>query len=118
VELLEVAPPLRCYAQAALAEAALRAGRVDEALALARAAAELLESLGEVHEGESFVRLVHAQTLRAAGLAVEADAVLARARVRLAERAAKISDDELRRQFLTVVPENRATYDPSPVSQL
>jgi tetratricopeptide (TPR) repeat protein len=106
---LAAAAPLHTYARAALAEAHLAAGRRDAALAEAEAAAAALEALGELHEGEAYVRLLHARALASAGRPDDAAAALARARARLHARAAHLSDPTLRRQFLEAVPENRAT---------
>jgi tetratricopeptide (TPR) repeat protein len=109
VDILAVAPPLRVYAQAALAEVQLRAGRRARGLELAVEAATTLAALGEITEGESLVLLVHAEALASAGRADEARRALAAARGRLLARAAKISDPDLRERFLTAVPENAAT---------
>jgi tetratricopeptide (TPR) repeat protein len=108
VELLAISPSLRCCALGTLADLLLAAGRVDEALARAREAMTTLREVGEVNEGDSLVRLVHARALRAAGLDAEADEAAASARARLLERAAKISDPTRRAQFLEV-EENAAT---------
>ena len=107
---LEVAPPLRVAAVANLARALLAQGRTGEALPIAREAFATLESLGMIEEGESLVRLVHAEALRAAGLEAEFAVAIAQARAHLLARAAKISDPEWRRRFLTAVPDNAPTF--------
>jgi hypothetical protein len=106
---LRVAPPLRASAVAMLARALLALGRPTEALPVAREAFETLESLGMIEEGESLVRLVYAEALQAAGPKEEFAAAVASARDHLLARAAKISDADWRRRFLTAVPDNART---------
>jgi hypothetical protein len=106
-------------------------GRLDEARSLELRALEVLEKRGDarleglchnylatialldqpgmVEEGESLVRLVHAEALRAAGRQGDFVAATAAARAALQARAAKISDPEWRRRFLTAVPDNART---------
>jgi tetratricopeptide (TPR) repeat protein len=109
VAALQVAPPLRVTAVANLARALLAQGRVEEAVPVAREAFSALEAMGMIEEGESLVRLVYAEALRAAGLEAEFVAAIADARDRLYARASKISDPEWRRRFLTAVPDNART---------
>jgi tetratricopeptide (TPR) repeat protein len=109
VAALQVAPPLRVAAVAMLARSLLAQGRAADALPIAREAFASLESMGMIEEGESLVRLVHAEALRAAGLEAEFAAAIADARRHLLARAAKISDPEWRRRFLTAVPDNART---------
>jgi tetratricopeptide (TPR) repeat protein len=109
VEALRVAPPLRVAAVASLARALLAQGRVDDALPIAREAFATLELLGMIEEGESLVRLVHAEALRAAGLTAEFTGAIGSARDLLLAKAEKISDPEWRRRFLTAVPDNART---------
>ena len=87
----------------------LAKGDVSEAAAAAREAMELLEELGGIDEGESLVRLVHAEALSASGDFAGARRMIATARERLLERAAKISDPAWRASFLERVPENART---------
>jgi tetratricopeptide (TPR) repeat protein len=108
-EALQVAPPVRAAAVAVLARALLTQGRAEEALPVARDAFATLESLGMVEEGESLVRLVHAEALSAAGLSDAFAAAIADARTHLLARAAKISDPAWRERFLTAVPDNART---------
>jgi tetratricopeptide (TPR) repeat protein len=108
-EALRIAPPLRAAALANLARALLAQGRSAEALPVAREAFATLEELGMIEEGESLVRLVHAEALVAAGRAEEFETAIADARDRLLARAAKISDPEWRHRFLTAVPDNART---------
>ncbi|MEP7124884.1 MAG: protein kinase [Byssovorax sp.] len=109
VGVLEVAPPLRASALALLARALLGLRRVDEALTLAREATRILEALGGVEEGESLVRLVHAEALAASGDHVASAAALAGARKRLLARADRISDSTWRSRFLEGVRDNART---------
>jgi tetratricopeptide (TPR) repeat protein len=96
----------RAHAFAVLSAAAAAQGRPADALAAARQAMEILASEGEIEEGESLLRLVHAEALQATGDAGQAAAALAEARDGLLVRAGKIADAELRRSFLERVPEN------------
>jgi tetratricopeptide (TPR) repeat protein len=84
-------------------------GRRAEALAAAQQAMEILASEGEIEEGESLIRLAHAEALLAIGDARGAAAACADARASLLARAGKIADAELRRSFLERVPENART---------
>jgi tetratricopeptide (TPR) repeat protein len=108
---LEIAPPRRIVALAQLARTLMARGRAEESLVAAREAHATLELLGAVEEGESFVRLVHAEALLAAGLAGEAAAAIASARERLLARADRIEDRIRRERFLTNVPDNARTLE-------
>jgi tetratricopeptide (TPR) repeat protein len=108
-EMLEVAPPLRAHALATLAHIRLARGNAVGARAAAEEALTLLESLGGIEEGESLVRLVHAEALRACGEEVRAREAIVKARGRLHDRAAKIKDATLRASFLEHVPDNKRT---------
>jgi tetratricopeptide (TPR) repeat protein len=109
VALLEVAPPLRPLALAALGLALLRTGRPAEALETLREAMAILDSLGSLEEGEALVRLVHAEALDAAGNRDEARHAIATAEGRLLARAAKITSARWRESFLENVPEHSRT---------
>jgi tetratricopeptide (TPR) repeat protein len=102
-------PALRAQALAVLAEILLAEGRAEGALARAEAAMSLLTSLDGIEEGESRIRLVHAEALAAAGDRAAAEAALADARDRLLARAAQVVDPALRRSLLERVPENART---------
>ncbi len=105
-------PPLplnQAEAWAILARVLLARGAVDEAARLACAGVEQLERLGGIDDGEAFIRLTHADALRAVGRGAEADVALTLARARLHARAARIADPGLRASFLTEVPENAQT---------
>jgi hypothetical protein len=106
---LAVAPPMKATATAVLARVLVRRGFVAEGLWAARDAFATLEALGALEEGESLVRLVHAEALEAAGERAEFARAIAAARDRLLERASKITDAAWREQFLTAVPDNART---------
>jgi tetratricopeptide (TPR) repeat protein len=106
---LTIAPPRRIVALAQLARTLMARGRLDASLVAAREAHATLERLGAVEEGESFVRLVHAEALLAAGSASEAAAAVASARARLLARADRIEDPIRRERFLANVPDNART---------
>lgn len=72
---------------------------------------EQVEALGGVDEGEAEVRLVFAEALDASGARAAAIAAIAAARVRLLERAARITGDTWRRSFLENVPEHGRTIE-------
>jgi eukaryotic-like serine/threonine-protein kinase len=102
-------PPGKAQALATLAQVKLAKGSVAEALDAAREATELLEQLGGIDEGESLVRLVHAEAVWANGDVEGARRIVGTARERLLARAAKISDPAWRQSFLERVPENART---------
>lgn len=104
-----VAPPLRAYLLAILADALLRAQRTSEALPATLEAMEILESQGRIHEGESLVRLTYAEALDAVGDRAGAARAIADARDRLLARAAQIADPARRRSFLENVAEHART---------
>jgi serine/threonine protein kinase len=110
-EVLEVAPPGRAAVLAWRARFELGQGRVEEARALAAEAMGVLDSLGGIEEGESLIRLAHAEALWASGDLAQARAAVMHARDRLLERAARISRPELRKSFLERVPENARTLE-------
>jgi hypothetical protein len=109
IEILAAVPPTRCYALAALAHVLLAAGRAGDALAASGEAFGLLEVLGGIDDGESFVRLTHAEALAAAGDPGGGRRALADARARLQARAERLSDAASRQSFLEQVPENART---------
>ncbi len=107
IDLLAHIPFDHAAARAELAAVRLAEGKPAEALALSREAyRRVLETPGY---GEAAVRLVHAEALHASGDAVEARAVLAGARRRLLDRAARIGDPALHATFLARVPEHART---------
>jgi tetratricopeptide (TPR) repeat protein len=94
---------------AGLASLLLRQGRAPEAATAARDAHAQLDALGGVEEGESLIRLMLAETLLAIGDPTAARDAIRRARDRVVERAAKITDPALRDSFLGNLPENART---------
>ncbi|MBI4510768.1 MAG: protein kinase [Deltaproteobacteria bacterium] len=105
------APPVRAHALSQLAATLLAQGRKEEARAAAQEAHGILESLGSVPEGESLVRLMHAETLLSIGAGAEEQSAILAARDRLLERAKRIHDPELRASFCMNVPENARTLE-------
>ncbi|MFO0762911.1 MAG: protein kinase [Byssovorax sp.] len=105
---VELPPPLRAYALAALGEVLLAGGRSAEALAASAEAMSLLDALGTIEEGEALLRLVYAEALRAEGDPRAVSAILD-ARDRLTEQAGRIADPARRASFLEHVRENART---------
>jgi eukaryotic-like serine/threonine-protein kinase len=103
------ASQLRVSTQGTLAQVLLDRNRPEEALHWARSAERVLEEIGMVEEREIAVRLVLAEALAACGEATAAREKLALARDRLMVLADRIDDENLRRCFLTKVPENART---------
>jgi eukaryotic-like serine/threonine-protein kinase len=99
----------RIYLAAILADAGDLDAAAAEALDHARSAAEILASLGIIEEGESLVRLAHAEALEANGDHDAAVIAAVSAQQRLMERAEKIEDPALRASFLDRVPEHART---------
>ncbi len=98
----------RAYALAVLSATLTARGRPAEALAAAQRAVDILATEVDLarREGESLIRLAHAEALHESGDARRAAAAFTEARAALLARAAKITDPELRRSFLERVPEN------------
>ncbi len=111
VEILVQVEPVRCNALAVLAQIELARGDVDAGAATADAAHALFERLGGIDEGESRVRLVHAEALSVAGDVVGARSAMVKAHQRLVARAAKIADGARRDAFLGRIPENARTLE-------
>src|SRR5262249_35713290 len=91
------------------AKVALEQGRAAEALEAATVAHDLLMRLQGIEEGDSLVRLVHAEALRASGDLEQARVHIAIARDRLLATAANVGDPELRKSFPERIPENART---------
>jgi tetratricopeptide (TPR) repeat protein len=104
-------PPVRAYALAVLGRVHLQDARPHQAEGPARDAMDLLEALGGIEEGESFVRLTFAETLDAMGDHDGACDAIRDARVRLLERAANIRDEAWKVTFLERVFENARTFE-------
>jgi tetratricopeptide (TPR) repeat protein len=109
VDLTAGAPPFQAEALATLAQVRARRGELAQALAAAREAMEILGDLGTIGPMEDGVRLAYVQALRATGDEEGARAALATAAGRLAARAARIRDPELRRSFLEEIHTHRKT---------
>jgi serine/threonine protein kinase/tetratricopeptide (TPR) repeat protein len=100
-------PPSHALALAVQSHAQLALGDAVHALASARQAYAILESLGGLDEGEMLVRLGLAAALEASGKLDEARAVASVGAARLATLAGKLPD-ELRTDYLERVAENAA----------
>ncbi len=111
VDIAVATPPLRAYASAVLGRIHLAAAQPDRAAAPAREAMSMLDALGGVEEGESYVRLTYAEALEALGNHEAARDAIATARVRILERAAMIRDAVWKERFLSRVEENARTLD-------
>jgi hypothetical protein len=107
--LLASAPAHHVQAQAVLARSLLALGELASALETASKAADELNVLGSIDEGEAEVRLVYAECLAAAGRPREARAAAEAAQARLKDRSARIADLDLRVSFLTAVPAHLRT---------
>jgi hypothetical protein len=100
LRVLEAFPAVRGRALGALALVLLEQARSVEALASAAEGMALLERLGTIMTGESMLRLVHARALEATGDLAGARAAIERARARMLERAARLTDAKTRAAFL------------------
>ncbi|MBI2893225.1 MAG: protein kinase [Deltaproteobacteria bacterium] len=109
--LLEQQPALKGLALAGLARALGAQGQAQAALEAAREATDLLDAQGGFEDGESSVRLALIEALDAAGDRAAARAAALQARDRLLARAARISDPDWRRSFLSRVPDNARTLE-------
>jgi serine/threonine protein kinase/tetratricopeptide (TPR) repeat protein len=111
IEAFGLTPPLRAYALAVLGRIRLTGSTPDEAEPPAREAMDVLDALGGVEEGESYVRLTFAEALEATGAHEAAREAIATARVRILERAAMIHDPAWKESFLERVRENARTLE-------
>jgi eukaryotic-like serine/threonine-protein kinase len=102
-------PPIRAYALAVFADVKMAQRQPEHALVATEEAFEILNELEGVEEGEALIRVVHAEALEATGDPDGARARIAEARLRLLERADRITDSRLRRSFLDHIPENART---------
>jgi len=108
-ETLVSVQPMLPFALALRARIELHARRFDEAARLAKEAYELMCTIGQVEEGEAFVRLVHAEALHAVGDRSGSRTAIAEARDKLLARAADIPEPALRASFLGNVPDHART---------
>jgi hypothetical protein len=102
-------PSVRIFALGVLARALAARGERGEALARSAEALAILDELGGVAEGETFVRFAYAETLHRCGDATEARRATADARDRLLRSAATIRGDALRESFLRRVVHHAQT---------
>jgi hypothetical protein len=109
VALLGELPSLRAYARGVAARAALGTGAPAAALALAQAAMEEAATLGNLEEGDAYVRLAHAEALHADGQVEAARAAIGAAAELLRGRAQAMGDAATRARFLEAVAEHRQT---------
>ncbi len=106
MELVDASPGNQAHGLSVVARVCLARGEVVRALEAATAASALLESLGAIGEGESMVRLAHAESLEASGDHASAVRAIERARDALRGHAERIGDAAWRTSFLTRIPEN------------
>jgi tetratricopeptide (TPR) repeat protein len=106
VRLLERTPPALAYALGMVAQIQLEQGRARDALFTAEQAMDILVSLGGIEEGETRIRLVHAECLHASGDVSRATEAIRVAQGLLRERSAKIGEPRYRESFLSAVSEN------------
>jgi tetratricopeptide (TPR) repeat protein/tRNA A-37 threonylcarbamoyl transferase component Bud32 len=102
IALSSSAPGTHAVALAARADAVLAQGRPMEARQAAIEAMSVLQSIGQLDEGESYLRLVHVRALEAAGAPAEALAAIREARDRVLQRAARIENLEWRDSYLQI----------------
>ncbi|HRG98277.1 MAG TPA: protein kinase [Polyangiaceae bacterium] len=105
----ELAPHVTVYGLAVLAGVLLARGEADEAREPIDEAMLVLDGLGGVEAGESFVRLTYAEVLYASGDEARARRAIAAARARLLARADLMSSPQWRASFLEAVEENART---------
>jgi tetratricopeptide (TPR) repeat protein len=108
-ELVGKTPSVRAEVLSTRAEVLLARGLPQKALPLTDEAMSILRTLGGMEEGESFVRLMHAEALHACGDHGGARGAIVEARDRLLARADKLADRGLRTSMLERVPENART---------
>ncbi|HZF53884.1 MAG TPA: protein kinase [Polyangiaceae bacterium] len=106
IEITSSSHALNAFAEAVMAQILLRAERPVEALAAAKKAKELLDSLGTIEDGDALVRLVFAEALHAVGDIDGARAALSTAHESILRDAQQIRDEALRRSFFNNVPEH------------
>ena len=111
IDAFGLTPPLRAYGLAVLGRIRLTGATPERAEDVAREAVDMLDALGGIEEGESYVRLTFAEALEASGNHEAACEAIATARVRILERAAMIHDPAWKESFLERVPENARTIE-------
>ena len=103
--------PAYAEAMATLGMVLLGAGRVDEALGAASEGYAAFDRIGEVEDAEALIHLANAEALWVGGQRAKAREAITKARDRILERAAKIHDVEVRRNFLENEPDIRRTLE-------
>ncbi|MCK6573703.1 protein kinase [Myxococcota bacterium] len=98
--------PLFVLAQAALIEALLAQGRLDEACAAGAAGEAAARTVSALGEGEVLFDVLYGEALDATGATAEARLRFRRAAGRVVERAARFADPEARAAFCAGVAEN------------
>jgi tetratricopeptide (TPR) repeat protein len=104
----EHVPQLASVGQALLARARLGQGRTEEAVTIARRAAQMMEDQPP-EDGEALIRLVLGEAFLARGEVHAAAEVLDEACRRLHERARSLGDAAARESFLGLVPDHART---------
>jgi tetratricopeptide (TPR) repeat protein len=106
---LETSPkksPVGCLALGVAARTELAAGAPERALELVTNAAALLGELGTLEEGETDVRLAHAEILFATGDPAGATRAAGAARERILAKASRVLDQRLAASYVERVPAN------------
>jgi len=106
IEVLSELAASRSYALAALAQAEMARGRLEEGARHAREAGDLLRSVKGIDEGETFIQLVEIEACLACGETGVARRLVVDALERLQERAARIGEPAWQETFLTAIPEH------------
>ncbi len=99
-------PASRAYALAVAADARLATGRTSDALDLAGRAMTILDELGAIEEGATYVRTVLGESLSACGQHGPAVECMRAALLELRAAADRIDDAGMRATFLDRVPEH------------
>ncbi|HQY62606.1 MAG TPA: protein kinase [Polyangiaceae bacterium] len=105
----ELAPHVTVYGLAVLARVLLARGDADEAREPIDEAMLVLDGLGGVEAGESYVRLAYAEVLYASADHARARRAITAARARVLARADLMSSPRWRASFLEAVGENART---------
>jgi tetratricopeptide (TPR) repeat protein len=107
IAMLEGNPALRPFALALLGRALLGQGMIEEALSSAGEAYALLETLGNVEDGEATIRLALGESLVVSSDLSSARQVLQKAVQWLRKQASTIDNCDWRKSFLIRIPEHR-----------
>jgi hypothetical protein len=103
--------PVRAAAMARLARVEIKEGNGAAALVAVTEALVLIEAGISAADEDSFVRLVHAESLHAVGRLDEAAIAVRAVCEQLLARAAGIGDPDLRQSFLERVPDNVRAFE-------